>query len=284
MMITIEYFPIQGVVVRSAAALPVIENPLYAGEFFSVNQDEYLASAAGQGVYYVRNGNQVEYLAEPGADPAWVRLFLNNQVLVALLHQRKILNLHASGFVDEGTGVLVLGDTGAGKSSLTLSFALGGAGFLTDDLTPLTFVDGRPHIVPLHREIKLRKDTVTELGLEENGLREAEKGTGKKYLKMAPAVQGSHTLDCILYVETGDVQVPMFAEPSPAEKFAILRGEICLSEILAGMPATEALYITQLAGIVEQVPLLKITRPHRIRIAGLHRAVKTELDRIRRRK
>lgn len=276
-----ESFPLDGVVIRQVKEVPAIERPLYTGETAIVSQNELLATVAGTGVFYVRDGSLVEYRADPGADPGWVRLYLHSQVLVALLHQRRVLNFHASGFIHEGLGVMVLGETGAGKSSLTLSFALGGAGFMSDDLTPLVFPDGRPHLLSLHREIKLRQDTLTQLGVEGSLLREAEAGSGKKYLRLAPAASDTHKLNLIFIVETGDVSHPVFSEASPAEKFAILRGEICMSEILAGMPETEAHYVTQLARTIEQVPVIRITRPRAIRIAALHSAVKGEIVKMR---
>ncbi len=78
-------------------------------------------------------GKEVKFSVEPSADPEWVQLYLSGQVLVALLHQRKIINFHASSFIHDGWGVMILGETGAGKSSLTVSFAIAGAGFLSDD-------------------------------------------------------------------------------------------------------------------------------------------------------
>lgn len=276
-----DLFPLDNVVIRKVKEVPQVRSPLYRGVTAVVSQEELLAAATGTGLFFVHDGSLVEYRPDIGADPAWIRLYLNNQVLVALLHQRRVLNFHASGFIYDGLGVMVLGETGAGKSSLTLSFALGGAGFMSDDLTPLAFKDGRPHLKSLHREIKLRQDTLTQLGVGDSSLREAEAGTGKKYLRVAPSETVSHSLDVIFRVETGNVERPLFSEPSPPEKFAILRGEICMSEILAGMPETEALYVSQLAAIVEQVPLVEVIRPRRIRITDLHRAVQAEIDRIR---
>ena len=131
---------------------------------------------------------------EPGADPDWVQLYLNGQVLVALLHQRKIISFHASSFIHDGRGVMILGETGAGKSSLTVSFALAGAGFLSDDLTPVIFKGSKPYIWPLYRDIKLRENTVAQLDISREKLREAEKGTGKQYLDVNRADVRDHQL------------------------------------------------------------------------------------------
>ena len=120
---------------------------------------------------------------------------LNSQVLVALLHQREIINFHAGSFVYNGRGVMVLGETGAGKSSLVIAAAQKGAGFLTDDLTPVVFRDGYPCIWPLRRKVKIRRDTAEQLGIDQDNLHDAEAGTGKKYLSLDPAGEGLQPLE-----------------------------------------------------------------------------------------
>ena len=59
----------------------------------------------------------------------------------------------------------------------------------------------------------------------------------------------------------GDVSSTRFYEPSPAEAFAMLRGEICSWEILAGMPETEAAYLQQLVAIIGKVHFVRVVRP-----------------------
>jgi hypothetical protein len=200
---------------------------------------------------------------------------------VALLHQRKIINFHASGFVYNGMGVMVPGETGAGKSSVTLSFALHGGGFLTDDLTPVVFEDEQPCIMPLKRRVKIRKETAEELGIGPEALSEAESGTGKKYVSLTPVRMNPFPLKVIMKIETGPVERPVFSEPSPAERFSLLRSEVCSWEILAGMPETEAAYLQQLVKIVEQTRFVRVIRPERIGITGLYETVKQYLDKIK---
>jgi len=175
----------------------------------------------------------------------------------------------------------VPGETGAGKSSVTLSFALHGGGFLTDDLTPVVFEGEQPCIMPLKRGVKIRKETAEELGIGPDALFEAESGTGKKYVSLAPVQANPFPLKVIVKIETGPVERPVFSESSPAEKFSLLRSEVCSWEILAGMPETEADYLQQLVKTVEQVWFVRVIRPERIGIAGLHEAVKQYLDKIK---
>ena len=183
----------------------VVADPSFANDSLRVSQQEYMLTVPGVGTFYARDGMEVIYRGDAGADTSWVSLYLNGQVLVALLHQRKIINFHASSFVYGGLGVMAIGGTGAGKSSVTLSFALHGNGFLTDDLTPVVFEGEQPSIMPLHRRLKIRKDTAEELGIDPFLLAEAESGTGKKYLSLTPVQMNPFPLRVIVKIEIKDV-------------------------------------------------------------------------------
>lgn len=73
---------------------------------------------------------------------------------------------------------MILGETGAGKSSITASFLLEGAEFLSDDITPVIFPEGMPNLWPLNSTLKLRENAVKQLlikpGKLKSQLREPE--------------------------------------------------------------------------------------------------------------
>jgi len=66
---------------------------------------------------------------------------------------------------------------------------------------------------------------------------------------------------------------PEFCEPSPAEKFSLLRSEVCSWEMLAGMPETEEEYLHQLLEIVKLVKVFRVVRPDKIEISAFHSAI-----------
>ncbi len=271
-------FPLSGVKLAAVAAARKVENPSYVSGNWQVNAGEFSMQVDEVGSFYAAGGTEAEYSVLPGADPAWVRLYLNGQVAVALMHQRGVLTLHASSFIHDGRGVLILGESGAGKSSLAASFTLGGAGLLTDDITPVMMSGSGPQIMALHESIRIRKNTAEQLNIDNSLLRDAESGTGKQYMKAGNGNVTHHPLHVIFRVEVDDVTAPVFEEPSPAEKFSFLRSEICMSELLAGMPETETAYLHQLVRIIEEVRFLKVVRPAGIRIAKLHSAVETFME------
>lgn len=270
-------FPLSDVTIVRSGSVSNVSKPVYLSDGLQVSQDEFFMMVAGVGAFYARGGKVVEYYPEAEADEGWVRLFLDGQVLVALLHQRKVIAFHASSVVSNGHGVMILGESGAGKSSLAAAFALKGARLLTDDITPVIFRKSIPFVWPLHGEIRIRRNTAEQLKVNDERLREAEAGTGKQYLQVGSSGGEKFPLHVILKIEIGDVLKPEFDEPLQAEKFSFLRSEICMSEILAGMPETEAEYLHQLLEIIKQVKIIRVVRPTEIRIADLHSAIEAFL-------
>lgn len=269
--------PIPGVSLTGTRSTPGIDNPVQSGRNWQISGNEFALQVTGVGSFYARDGKVVEFSVEKKADPAWVRLYLNNQVLVALLHQRGIINFHASSFIYNGLGVMVLGETGAGKSSLTLAFALRYGGFLTDDITPVVFDGSVPCIMPLDRKVKIRKDTADKLGISSSMLTDAEKGTNKKYLSLEPVQKEPYPLNLIIGISPDHKNISEFNTPPAADRFSLLRSEVCSWEILAGMPETEKAYLEQLVRIVGQTEFIKASRLHGTELNKFYDSVRKEI-------
>ena len=262
---------------HEVATMKEVVKPVFTSGNWQVNQKEYAVRVEGIANFYVREGNYVEFVPAAGSDPGWIRLYLRGQVLVALLHQRSILNFHASSFNYGGIGIMILGSAGTGKSSLTASFTLEGAGFLSDDITPVIFRDGLPLIWPLGSEIRLRDNSVEQLKINHDRLSRGEVWTGKYHLRTEGTTAGKFPLHTILKIEIGKCDAPEFGDLSPADKFSLLRSEICSWEMLAGMAETEAAYLQQIVEIVNQVRIVRVTRPADIKIADLHASIESFL-------
>jgi len=271
-------FPLHDVVFSAVTVAPYVKSPIYSAEGMQVSRNEYALQVKGVGSFYAHNGKEVKIALTPGADPEQARLWLNSQVLVALLHQRGIINFHASSFIWNDRGIMIVGETGAGKSSITASFILEGAGLLSDDLTPVVFRKTRPFIWPLGRPIKITGHTIEQLQINPLRLTPAEPLTGKQYMHAERMAVIDYPVHSIFMVQVGDVATPEFYTPEPAEKFSILRSEICSWEMLAGMPGTEAEYLEQALNIVQQAQIVGVIRPAAIKVPVLHVAISDYLE------
>lgn len=84
--------------------------------------------------YYVTNGNLITIHTGGHEDWDFIRLFLLTAGFGALLHQRKVMPLHASGILIDGGAVLFSGESGAGKSTTAAAFREQGYTLVADDV------------------------------------------------------------------------------------------------------------------------------------------------------
>jgi len=103
---------------------------------------------------------------DPDASSESLRHVLLDQVIPRLIAQRGILVLHGSmATTGGGHTVMVLGDSGMGKSTLAGGIALGGGTVLTDDCLTVSF-GARPdqvHAVPSYPGLRLWPDSLAAL-------------------------------------------------------------------------------------------------------------------------
>ncbi len=180
-------FPLKDVKIEITTLKKRSRSPLFEDGFYWLNQSEFSMDVKDVAWFYASGGNFISIMPYQGAGKTSIELYLNGSVYGAILHQRKTLPLHGSCFRYNGSGVMICGDTGAGKSSLTASFCLNGAEFLTDDVTPLLFKEGKPFIWALSDRIKLWSDTLKQLEQEEAGLHKVDPEWEKYYYPMVEA-------------------------------------------------------------------------------------------------
>jgi len=156
---------------------------------------------------------------------------------------RGLETLHGGAFVDDRGGAwAVLGDRGAGKSSMLAALAVAGHDVVADDL--LVLDGGDCFAGP--RCVDLRSDAVSELGL---GTLPSVRSTRRRRLLLAPC-DGRFPLHGCIYLEWGE-QVAV--EPlAPAEHLGVLTGQ----RRIAGLGAN----VDQLIGL-SGLPGFRVRRP-----------------------
>lgn len=258
-------FPLDDVLLKKVKTPRTVRVPLYADNFWQLNQNEFAMQVEGIGRFYACNGNEVEYSPAEDATLASVELYLNGSVYGAILHQRNILPLHGSSFAWKGRGILLCGESGAGKSSLTAAFCMSGAEFLTDDVTPVHFNDGNPEIIPLSDRIKLWNDSLSQLKQETSCLTAVTPGYEKYYFPMQ-SMNANFPLNQLFIIEPADVTKTECEVLRGTKLFTSLRNEVYRWEYLPAMPGTERYYLEKLLILTQKVETLKIKRPHKIPI------------------
>jgi hypothetical protein len=262
-------FPLSDVTIEITNHVQEVQSPLFDDGFIRVNQQEFSMNVKEVARFYVSEGNYISISPYPGAAQNSIELFLNGSAYGAILHQRGILPMHGSSFCHNNTGIMLCGDSGAGKSSLTASFCLSGAEFLTDDVTPMLIEEGIPRIWVMSDRIKLWSDSLKQLNHDQEGLHRIIPKTDKFYLPITSEKGKKSPLSQIFLLSIHEKSSVDFIEINGFEKFQALRNEIYRWEYLAGMPETDALYFKQLSNISHFTRITKVIRPSVITIEEL---------------
>jgi hypothetical protein len=115
--------------------------------------------------YRIREGRTIIVDAEPGVPERNVRLFLLGSAFGALLHQRRLLPLHANAVEIDGKAVAFMGASGEGKSTLAAWFHDHGHQVIADDVCVVAFGgDGQVYALPGLPRLRLWQDALEASG------------------------------------------------------------------------------------------------------------------------
>lgn len=242
------------VTIRRGAVPERLDGALITSERWDFSPDSSLFRC-GPGApmrVMVRQGREI--VIEGGVLVAQSRAFLVGTVMGILLHQRGEMVLHAASLEIGGGAVLVLGDSGAGKSVCAAALAAAGHALLSDDLCLVRHEGGKRFLAHSDaRPLKVDAEAADALGLRR--------------------------LD---YVEDGEiyVEVPQAKDPLPILALAVLDGfgparldRLALTRSLACLrrfvfrpevPAysdRESDYFRAAAALAQAVPVFAVTRP-----------------------
>lgn len=114
------------------------------------------------GIFEIKEGQTITIQRGAQYDEEMTRMCITNLAMGIVLHQRKVLTLHASAAEVNGEAVVFLGEKGAGKSTMVTALSRRGHKVITDDvLGVLTSAnEDRVHVVPGYAQVKLLPDAV----------------------------------------------------------------------------------------------------------------------------
>lgn len=125
----------------------------------------------GVASYKILNGREIIVISEPGALSELEIQPLYGLALATILQQKKHMILHGSSVEVNGRVVVVAGNKGIGKSTVTTFLVAAGHGFVSDDVTALTRHDNSfTYVLPGIPRVKLWPDAVRALGRNPNEL------------------------------------------------------------------------------------------------------------------
>jgi hypothetical protein len=214
--------------------------------------------------YLVVDGREIVIERCAGSADEDVRIFLLGSALAALLHQRRILALHASAVRAEHGAVLFMGQSGSGKSTLLASLVRRGFPMLADDVSAVTLdEEGRPIAQPGFPTTRLWADAAEHLRHPVENLRRVRASLEKYHLPIDRFCAEPAPLRAA-YVLTSHNQHDIRFEPvAGVARFSLWTRYTYRSKFLHGLDLRRTHFDT-VGALAARVPMTLIARPDRL--------------------
>jgi len=142
-----------------------INNAVYEDDNIKYSKNEFYLHIKGIADFYVSDGTKIVVELENESILVQAKVFLLGSCLGILLAQRKTIAIHGGAVVVGGNSIIITGNTGAGKSTLTCAFRKEGYKFLADDVVALGEKEkGNIIAFPAFPQQKLCKDAIEKMG------------------------------------------------------------------------------------------------------------------------
>lgn len=228
-----------------------------------INPDQYLIHINEVAWYYVENGNLV--IAEPyaEAEEKSIRLFLLCNAMAAIIHQRKLIPLHASGVISKNGVALIIGHSGAGKSTTIKALTEKGHSIFTDDVCVLRSCEGKVTAIPSYPMMKLWENSFALLGLgekdEANRLRSGMDKYGVFFHdQFVP--DWKPVIKIFNIANSGNAEEAMIKKQNNIEAFVAIGENTYRSQYVEPMKLN-AVHFGMVSDLLKQCNVYKITRP-----------------------
>jgi hypothetical protein len=190
-----------------------------------------------------------------------ISAFLTGTSFGALLHQRKLLPLHASTVIFHGKCLVFAGLSGAGKTTLAAAIIKAGGILVADDISVIDFSNPFPEVRAAFPAIKIWADSLKHLGISTEGLEHVRGEIEKFYL---PVVEFSRDPKAIhhLFILNSHNKESLEIKPlQGVDKFRVLKRHTYLFRGIpkTGLEQNHFRLVTQLAS---RVPVTLLTRPN----------------------
>lgn len=181
------------------------------GVFYQAKRGMLLLNVERVARFLISSGNEILVDVVPGAEWDMVLLLLFGSAFGALLHQRKLLVVHASAIATTRGAVLFTGASGYGKSTLAAAFHRRGFPVLADDVCAIETGDF-PIVLPAYPYLMLWADASNRLAISKFHLQRIRSSLEKYVL---PLGEGSA-------VEPIPLHAIYVLEPSNSDVFSLV--------------------------------------------------------------
>jgi hypothetical protein len=144
-----------------------LPDPIATGGYFQATHDAFLFGIQDVGRYLVVKGESITIDRFPVSHEDVLRTFLMGSAFGALMHQRRLLVMHASSIQTAHGAVLFVAPSGYGKSTLLAALVDQGYAMLSDDVTAIDMeAKPVPLAFPSFPRMRLSTEAAARIGRE----------------------------------------------------------------------------------------------------------------------
>ncbi len=211
---------------------------------------------------YVRNGEEIGYELIPEGKEEDLNAFLLGYGIAMLIMQRGMLPIHSSGLMKNGKAVLISGESGAGKSSLTACYIERGYDLMADDITAVApNIDGAAIAYPAFPYQKLCRNEVEKRHEGEEDLIYIDEDKDKYLVPWRGAYSASgKELKVIVYLSVGENEELDIREITGFNKFQIV-SRMPYMRALLGKYAFGKEMAPLFLKLAEKIKVISVVRP-----------------------
>lgn len=213
------------------------------------------------GIYKIENGENITIECYGDIKLDDIKLYLLGSCLGIVLLEKDKLPIHGGSININNKGIILMGNKGAGKSTLTSALRLKGYNLISDDISVVEKCNG--YIIKSgYPRQKLCEDAMSKLGYVKEKFETIIVDNKVKYTIPAEDkfINKDSDLNTIFYLSTGNVENVKCIELKGKEKLEILIENIYRIEVFRAL-GIQSKHIKQYLDIVKQIPMYKIERP-----------------------
>jgi len=231
--------------------------------FKAINNQNILVSLPDIAKFHIKDGKTI--IIDPSKESLknWpsVELYLFGSIIGVILTQRSLFAFHSNAVLINNKGVLIAGDSGAGKSTTAAIFQQQGYYVLCDDIV---VVNEDLHINGDFPKIKLWKDSLEKLNIYNSNLEPVATQEGKFHYPLTHK-NNNHSSKieiCAFYILSTSTRVNTIEieQVKGVNQFQVLLSNTYRSELVSGL-GIQKYHMDICSQLARKIPIIRIQRP-----------------------
>lgn len=230
--------------------------------YYFMKENEFVCDINNTAKFKITGGNLIQIELYEQADMELVTVYLLGTCMGVLLLQKGMVAMHGSTIVIDQQAIIITGQCGAGKSTLSTALRLRGYPLLSDDISPIMIPDcGTIMSAPAFPKQRICHDTAVMLGIDTKHLDKACSEDFKYSLDIREMFL-DHPVELfgIIQVQPGDVEEASLTELTRFEKVELIKSNIFCKEFYSRADFRPS-YFKKILDLANNIHTYRLIRP-----------------------